>query len=1171
MTNCDETFQEIQKLQKRKDEVLRLQNDVLSLGEEPRKNQVFRTTGSDGRQIEIDYGQWWYRVSQDPDGVEAWAERAAGQRKKSFGEEGFFENAEQLVRNMGKKSAQERLTNLQKMTGDLSFYNEPDFNFITEKKGKDFFLKQLKESLEGVGVKKVPSVKVLDETIENVKPFLGILNNQVKLQVNSDLTNAVFRKKLLEITNLIERTGKAPSANVKRALIDQWSQAIFAHRALRIAKRRWGQLGQGWQILAKEDPTKFNSVYRTNGRGMAEELAEQADELFGPTSKVGDLVTEGSMITRVIQAIDKGTAGIDDLKAIQLTLKLDGIDPTMPLEEGWEQAWRRQARAGYKDSILFALSSQLKNNYIAQKMVFLAEGFKTAAGQGWELMELPAFTQRRIPGANETQLDLFKPYATQFHRNYFQAQLDGARMAMEAHVRVDDQIRQTFRESIEHGFFEADTPFAGAIDNINNKKGLLSIEDQYKVAQEVINDKMSWDTKGKWLIQARDKIHIGLKLTMNNLIEKKTGVKLPVFSALQLMAAVDQRAGLRAFMTDRMNDMMLKAAKENPRLDVKDWADIAEKELGNQLYQATPTKQNIKDYRKEFGVGLKDATDDDISAAIAMDRVGAPVLSTPEQMKSFMKSKAMRMQKKLDLPGTRTLEKMAETLRANDYGDQLVPFWRSASAQTVYDIALGNPIFMTKKLFDVVYHGSKGTLTTKMMVDAQSAALTWAGMSAMFHTLDSAGLIVGNGPPLGTEARRQWLERLDAEGKVPNSVFNIPLNLGGVGILNTLFMQKDVWEVIKNSDISQLDQQELMEGLLAVGTGQVMRVPGFKQFQMLLDALSSNDKRKWIRLGRFIGSGAYFVPSGTMRTTDAFFGTSREDQWNPAPSRTVDDLIALPDDDPLKGAYNGLKSFAYDSAPGIAHWMGNPVKEYTYLGRALRRPEGILKGQWPIGVPGIWEGDRHLVEQTLDRLGMYQPTASIMDQKIDGIPITTGLTKELNYQLGHIKANEYRGYSSDPDANSNGTLIYKGIKGTDFRGEMGTRGFIETTVAGEVDVTRFVDAAVSGRTLREALNWVLQSEEWADLEADPKRTTNTRITDRTPKQIKGLLGPWMLQQITEFYEDKAISKIKTAKDFKWPQYEEDAKRWKTTYQRNKGETSIRDALDEARETQSIFN
>ena len=103
---------------------------------------------------------------------------------------------------------------------------------------------------------------------------------------------------------------------------------------------------------------------------------------------------------------DKGPAGKKDLEAIQTTLKTEGVDPIgdNEFEDGWDQVWRRNARAGYKDSLLFSGRSQLLMNYISQKIVYLTEGYRAVAGQGWRLK-----AARMTEAAKETQLGLERP------------------------------------------------------------------------------------------------------------------------------------------------------------------------------------------------------------------------------------------------------------------------------------------------------------------------------------------------------------------------------------------------------------------------------------------------------------------------------------------------------------------------------------------------------------------------------------------------------------------------------------------------------------------------------------------------------------------------------------------------------------------------------------------
>ena len=63
-------------------------------------------------------------------------------------------------------------------------------------------------------------------------------------------------------------------------------------------------------------------------------------------------------------------------------------------------------------------------------------------------------------------------------------------------------------------------------------------------------------------------------------MKKATGVRLPVTGALQMMTAVDQRAGLRNYMTIRTNDLMMEQAAINPEGTLDDWAAAAQGAAG---------------------------------------------------------------------------------------------------------------------------------------------------------------------------------------------------------------------------------------------------------------------------------------------------------------------------------------------------------------------------------------------------------------------------------------------------------------------------------------------------------------------------------------------------------------------------------------------------------------
>ena len=74
-----------------------------------------------------------------------------------------------------------------------------------------------------------------------------------------------------------------------------------------------------------------------------------------------------------------------------------------------------------------------------------------------------------------------------------------------------------------------------------------------------------------------------------------------------------------------------------------------------------------------------------------------------------------------------------------------------------------------------------------------------------------------------------------------------------------------------------------------------------------------------------------------------------------------------------------------------------------------------------------------------------------------------------------------------------------------------------------VDLTRLVDEATQGRTVREALDYVLESPQWSNWDADPRYTTNPRVRDMTKEMRRNQPGPTVLQKIKDYYANLAES------------------------------------------------
>lgn len=1136
MSNCDEIFQQVQALEESKRKLRTARSTLLSRSQpdepDPVGRFVFR--GKDGQDFEVDFDQVFRQITQDPLATKAFAEMAAQNRLKPVGAEGQFENFSQLVDRMGLDRAADLGALLTRFTGDWEKVNPNDFYRTIAVSDPEQFKSRVAQAFDEAGIA-ISQDRLAQMISTNVAPFLDIVSKQDKLRVLGAVTRNNVIQKIQVMANQIAETGVRPTRETKAAFMRDYYTAIYAHRSERIASRRSGQLLQNYQRVIDEDAGASESLFRTT----AVEAKAEADQLAKDviTMQPEELVQEGNFAKRVIEAADKGAAGQLELQELIDAAKRSGVDTSdAGFDADWERTWKRNARAGYKDTNLFSPRSQSLSNYLSQKIVYLTEGYRRLTGQNaWQLLGARQRGHQLAllegdPEALTSKLNeptYINPLATGFFRDALKAQLDGSRIAVEAGLKAHAVIKQTWGESLQRHFMEGDTPFAGNLDNFI-ARGQMPIEDQYRAAQEVLDE--PWD-KSRFFFQFRDKLHVSFKLMANKKIYEATGQKLPVYSALQMMSAVDQRMGIRTYMTQRANDLILEQAAKFPDRSLKEWSEAVDQELFEQIYRADPSPAQIEAARLEFDMakpsqgadGLVEGfTDDEVAAFIASEKLGYPVQVSPEQLKARDISVQLRMQQRRTqgLPGV--IDNAVSRARQGETGDAMVTFWRAPFNQLIWDLTLaGSPVSAVYKVAQASGKMVQGKLTPELAGEAQSATVIALSMMGMFLMLRQSGAITGNGP-LDPAARKQWIQRLNAEGKVPNSVFGIPFNMGGVPVLNSLFLMADAAEIIEQGQVSKHDQQNVFQGLLQLTAGQVMRTPGFRQIQMLYDALANGSANGWEKLGRwaaFMGNSQINPLSGGERLMEWATGTQWQD-LTPPNRAGVDERYALdqlPEDHPLKSAEEVLRSWIYMSNPGIAHWMGLRVKEKTWLGRDVRRPDGIFRGEWPVGVPGIWEfnGGEYRVERKLEELGLLNPPGPVMlGKSSSGVPLTSDAIEEINDVMGSVKPS----LPFSRDARHGGTVIWRGPETTIIRDG-------REVPAGRVmvDLTRLVDEATQGRTVREALDYVLTSKQWSNWDKDPAYTTNPKVRDMTKEMRRNQPGSYVIQKIKDYYADLAES------------------------------------------------
>ena len=1109
MANCDDLFQQIQALQQKRqaldevDGVLRSESSPPE--EDPARRFVFRDRRT-GQNLETNFSEMWNDLARDPQALQEYAERAAGARSKPAGANGEFENFAQMVDRMGVDSAVRLGSMLQALTGDWAKYSPSDFNLITEVNDSSAFASRLQRAFEDAGIQ-ISKDQLSQAIATNVAPFVNILNNATKLQVFSDITRNNAIGKMQAIADEVAATGLPPTPAAKAEFVDAYIKSLFAHRSLRVAKRRSGQLLQQWQRLIGEDQALDGSLWQMTGAEAKAEAGQMAEELIGATT--ADLVGPDSAAGKFIDAANKGASGQLEMTELIDAAKVQGLDPLAGLDRGFD--WKDQARSYYKDSILFSAKTQAVANYLSQKLVFIAEGVKKAAGNG------PLIRQA---GKAAEYGPLIQEGATTTFRDLFKSNIDGARAAAEAALRAEVLIKQGWGESIRKGFFDANAPFAGNPDAFGISTGAIPIPEQYKIAKQVLED--PWDAK-RLPIQIRDKWMVSSKLVTNRLLEKAmsrmTGkeVKLPVTSALQMLGAVDQRAGLRVFATDRANDFFIQSFREGPDWSWNQRKQYVDKKLQDILYTADPSQQQIASFRKQYDLG-EEISNDEIANYIAAEKVGVPVLSEPGARKSWDFAQYARMQNRPSEGLGKMGDDAMRPIRKNDYGDMIVSFWRSPWNQTFWDMALGAPPIQNtaRVVFKIA---QKEPIPAELLAATQAGWVMFGGMLTLFSALDNEhGKLTGRAPTDANE-RRQWY----LAGNRENSVFGIPLNLGGIPVLNTLFLWKDLKEAVVNGTYTGWDKQSAWWNLMQVGTAQIMRQTGFRALQVLGEALTEQTPEAFQRLAAFIANGQVNPFSGPLRTLEGAMGMGSDTvQFNRGMSNVDRYMIEqVGEDDPMQQMLEGLQNFLRAGSPLLAAVAGASVKETDYLGRNITPwNDWIWKSEWPVGVPMHWNAESK-VYATLHRLGLLDPPDELMKGRIFDVPMDRDAEKEFNYYSGFVKGGEYTAHPL-----FGGKTLYK----SSYKIPYDIPGVSQQTIAGSipVDMSDLLNRATNGRTQWEAINYVINSQEYKKWDRNPETTTDPRVKDMPLSLRRQQPGAWALRAVKDYYAQLARDRMEVS-------------------------------------------
>ena len=1126
MANCEDLFQKIQELNEKRSRVAGAAEELNSINPDDlspdRKDDVVRKAMGLGP-----------------------ADKAAedvAKRRRSNRQRGRFNNARALADRLGDEEATSLLALLRGMDEAWKDLSPEDYAAQVAAYSRKDLAEALQDAADAAGLD--VSDELTNSVQANLAPFLPILKNQARLKVYAEVGRAGYMSRIKDYEGLLDAGDYTTQElfEAKQELVKSYLRAVTSQRARNIARTRSGQLLRNERDLmgpqlelgyietpvnVKADGTSQGTVDVNPKTGKVEvrkrikDAIEQTQETIEAETgaKVGataeELADKGSTLNRVINAANQGKQGVKELKRIrkQVAAAKDVIDDSVEVVD-----WQKYARAGYKDSILGGVKSVLQNNYLSQKMVFAAEGYKAIASNA-----------ARIYVGN-----LRNPVGTSNWRNLMTSLSQGSAAATRANMIAESVIKQSWADSILKDIFSDNLPFAGNVDRVNNRSGQLSIAEQYDIAAKVANE--LWDYK-RFPFQIRDKMAWGSKAFMNHHIANKVvGNELPVLTVLKINEIIDNRAGLRTFVTDRANELQLEYFGQNPRGTSKGAVDYANAKIKDELYQVNPSDAQVNSYRQQFDVGAE-ISDDQIRETIAMTKVGQPVLDVPGRQQSFEKSREFRMQGNLsdNVAGLKQTRNFLQGVRKTEGGDYFVPFLKSWAEQTAWDLGTGGTTAINTAL-EIGGVMRRGDPSTPELAGKAAGAMTMtASVLTLFAGIESMGedspvQFIGTGPMYG-EPKRQYEQALKAKGQMKNTLYfkDAPqflrsLPIANMPLIRTMMIYKDIKNAWERGRMTDADFGTAMGGVTSVFAGLILRAPGLYQLQWLVRSLGQLDGNQ--SFGQAVAEiSARFAASslptnGVTRTVgqvQSGVTGSDYDSLITTQSRKLlqaenDWYEKLPPDHPLKSNLAKLQRAAdLGGTPELVRALGGRDRQYTYLGRkwnGLKYLPATERNTWPDGVPALQIDDDYAVESELDRIGMYNEPPVFRSHKLSGLPVTPKGINDLEIISGTMTSD---GYRDEGRIGTTTKTLRTGLSGQGKEGSLpGTK------------MKGVLNRAVKGNTWREALNVIFTSPEYMALKENEEfgNTGDMSDVNRKASPATELVG-----LVNKHYNDMLESKF----------------------------------------------
>jgi len=945
----------------------------------------------------------------------------------------------------------------------------------------------------------------------------GAFNSAVEKTLRVRAFYQVSHKGLLDrfddIEKFMDNNTKATQvpAELLNKLISTYKVALMSERQYDFVRNTWSKQGramQGGGFRDLEIDIVSGKLEDQLDQGMDVPSVEEARQMQPED------FAEDSPIARVLAAADTfRTDRIEGMKQLELEIKnarIVGVDPFKILDPAtWEDRMHRLTNTLAKDHQLWNLRTQGLN-----------------AGSNL-IMSLYGPARKIHEGVAYT------PVGTTLKQAYYE-QLHAAGKAYGSAL---NSIRHSGKEVFLDAWNNKSLHYAGQIDTYG--KYFKTVDEQIRELER-LRDWTPRTESSKRLMRAnpaywRRWSHASTRLWLY----EKTGHAYFLRPGLTNLAAVDNVAGFFFHNYNLRHDLEIKARRdgfqlglmdENGKLDrraVDDWINNQMKEAS---YNTQVTEKMRLRYRKETGLTPDIVGDVELENMIREERVaktyGGPVMDKDLVRDAALFSEEMRFQgRPSDKNIGAGIYKGVDQFRKDAWiADTLFPYLQAPFKGASLDLTLTGmgPLLDTVRIF--ADRGKKWTPkeVARVKANAAMAATTWS----MFWLMESNDLIVGNGP-MDPELKRQWKTRMAAEGKKPNSIGGIPM-IGGLPVINTLFLMKDFKDSLQLASMSELDARTRWTELFTVLVGHMTRNTALGNLKQLNDLIFGDDygQRRPGKLGGYYASGQTpFI--GPIRQAERFTNAKASQVYRPKAFTKRDEQLF--DEYKIEQFENQLRDKIYNFY-SLSAFAGGKFKNNDWLGTKIRLVWNENYDRYKDNRHGVGihpEGEEKVYAE-LHRLGLLDEPGPLLNRRLDGVPMDDDMQELYNETYHTTKGNSAAlktmkkgminpAYTFDPQIADYvaGSGLLKGMR-EKVKFSTGDGDAIR------IELAPLLLKHVNNKTPKEAFRSLFKSPFYKKLMELPGTTNDLSIRDQTTKELKTKLPFQLTEAIKNYYEVKTL-------------------------------------------------